>query len=224
MATIGLRLKKAYPGTAKSLCALSHKNAYELLVATILSAQCTDERVNGVLAALFARFPSPAELAFAKPDELEGLIRSTGFFRSKSRNLTGMAHGLMERFGGVVPRTREELVSLPGVGRKTANVVLSVAYGAPGLPVDTHVLRLAKLLGLTKATEPEKVEADLCGVVPEKDWGVLSIRLILHGRSVCVARRPRCDACILADLCPSAQVLPDRRKAPSQKAAPRASS
>jgi endonuclease-3 len=204
VSVISSRLEEAYPGSASALCALHHANPYELLVATILSAQCTDERVNLVLPALFARYPGPADLAAAEESELEELIRSTGFFRSKARNLTGMAQGLMERFDGVVPRRREELVSLPGVGRKTANVVLSVAYGAPGLPVDTHVLRLSKLLGLTTSGDPVKAEADLCALLEEKEWGVFSIRLILHGRSVCIARRPRCDACVLADVCPSA--------------------
>jgi len=198
------RLAQAYPGGATELCALAHRNPYELLVATILSAQCTDEMVNSVTPALFARYPTPADLAAADPEELEALIRPTGFFRQKARSLIGMAAALEERYGGEVPDALEELVTLPGVGRKTANVIRSVAFGLPGLPVDTHVGRLARRLGLSDETDPDKVERDLDALVPPTERGALSLRLILHGRRVCAARRPRCDRCLLADICPSA--------------------
>jgi len=200
------RLGELYPGTASQLCALEHEDAFQLLQATILSAQCTDQRVNIVTPKLFARYPSAEDLAGAEPSELEEIIRSTGFFRNKATSLIGMAGALVERFGSVVPGRLEDLVSLPGVGRKTANVVVSVAFGEPGLPVDTHVGRLARRLGLTSEDDPVKVERDLCALVPPGQWGALSLRLILHGRAVCVARRPRCAECVLADVCPSAGV------------------
>lgn len=198
------RLAVEYPGTAKELCALDHSNPYELLVATILSAQSTDEQVNKVTPALFARYPTPEDMANAKPDELEELIHSTGFFRNKARSLIGMATGLVERFDGEVPAGLSDLVTLPGVGRKTGNVVRSVAMGLAGLPVDTHVLRLAGRLQLTTETDPTKVENELNPMIPASERGALSLRLILHGRRVCKARQPRCDACVLADICPSA--------------------
>jgi endonuclease III len=198
------RLAEEYPGTAKELCALDHSNAYELLVATILSAQTTDERVNMVTPAVFAKYPRPADLAAADPAELETIIQSTGFFRNKTRSLMGMAAALVERFGGEVPRRLSDLVTLPGVGRKTGNVVRSVGLGEPGLPVDTHVLRLSRRLGLTRQTDPVKVELELNPMVRADERGALSLRLILHGRRVCTARKPRCDACVLADVCPSA--------------------
>ena len=200
------RLAVQYPGGARDLCELRHDGAFQLLVATILSAQTTDERVNLVTPALFAAFPTPADLAAATVGELEGIIRPTGFFHAKARNLIGMAAALVARYAGEVPRSRDELVTLPGVGRKTANVVLSVAFEEPGLPVDTHVGRLARRLGLTAADDPVAVERDLTALVAPKEWGVLSLRLILHGRSVCRARRPRCEACVLVDICPSAGV------------------
>jgi len=196
-----------HPGSATELCELSHRDAFELLVATILSAQSTDRTVNSITPALFARFPDAPALAGADPLELQALIHSSGFFQSKSRSLLGMASALVERFGGEVPGTMADLVTLPGVGRKTANVVLSVGFGKPGLPVDTHVLRLSKRLGLTTEQEPVKVEADLNPMVPAGERGMLSLRLILHGRRVCVARAPACPACVLRDICPSAQVL-----------------
>jgi endonuclease-3 len=198
------RLAEEYPGTATELCALDHANPYELLVATILSAQTTDERVNMVTPAVFAKYPRPADLAAADPAELETIIQSTGFFRNKTRSLMGMAAALVERFGGEVPHKLSDLVTLPGVGRKTGNVVRSVALGEPGLPVDTHVLRLSRRLGLTRQTDPVKVELELNPMVRADERGALSLRLILHGRRVCVARKPRCDACVLADVCPSA--------------------
>jgi endonuclease-3 len=204
------RLAQEYPGSARELCALRHDNPFQLLVATILSAQATDTGVNQVTPALFARYPTPYDLAAADPGELEAMIHSTGFFRSKARSLIGMAGGLVERFGGEVPVAIEDLVTLPGVGRKTANVIRSVDFDAPGLPVDTHVLRLSGRLGLTANTDPEKVEADLCSLLPAREWGAFSLRLILHGRKICTARSRRCDRCVLADFCPSS-LVPVRR-------------
>ena len=198
------RLATEYPGSARELCALEHDNPFQLLTATILSAQCTDEMVNKVTPALFARYPTPADLAEADPSEVEELIHATGFFRQKTKSLLGMARALEERFGGQVPTELDDLVTLPGVGRKTGNVIRSVAFGLPGLPVDTHVGRLTRLLRLTAETDPVKVERDLNSMVAPEERGALSLRLILHGRAVCVARRPRCDVCLLADVCPSA--------------------
>jgi endonuclease-3 len=203
-AAVGELLAEHYPGTAKQLCALRHKGPFQLLVATILSAQCTDERVNLVTPALFARFPNQRALAAARPEEVEMLIRPTGFFRSKTAHLIAMAGALVERHPRRFPTEMSELTALPGVGRKTANVVRSVALGLPGLPVDTHVLRVSHRLGLTGSTDPVKVEVDLCALYPEDEWGALSVRLILHGRRVCAARKPRCPQCRLAPLCPSA--------------------
>ncbi len=200
------RLAAEYPGTARELCALVHDGPFQLLVATILSAQTTDERVNSVTPALFARYPTAADLAAADPAEVESLIHSTGFFRSKTRSIIAMAQALEERFDGEVPSAMEDLVTLPGVGRKTANVVRGVGFGLPGLPVDTHVGRLSRRLGLTTAEDPVKVEAELNAMLPAAERGVFSLRLILHGRQVCVARRPRCEACVLNDFCPSSTV------------------
>jgi endonuclease-3 len=198
------RLAEEYPGTARELCALEFASPFQLLAATILSAQTTDARVNMVTPVLFARFPRPADLAGADVLEVEEIIHSTGFFRAKAKSLVGMARAVVERFGGEVPTEMEDLVTVPGVGRKTANVVRSVAFDLPGLPVDTHVGRLTRLLGLTKSTDPEAVEAEVCAMVPPAEWGALSLRLILHGRAVCIARKPRCGECVLADICPSA--------------------
>jgi endonuclease-3 len=200
------RLAAAYPGTADELCALDHDGPFQLLVATILSAQCTDARVNMVIPALFARYPDAPALARARQADLEELIRTTGFFRNKATNLLGMARGVVERFGGEVPSAMEDLVTLPGVGRKTANVVRSVGFGLPGLPVDTHVGRLSRRLGLTEATDPVVVERELDGWVPAAERGAFSLRLILHGRAVCTARSPKCGRCVLAEFCPSAGV------------------
>jgi endonuclease III len=194
------RLAGEYTGV---LCELDHTNPFELLTATILSAQTTDARVNMVTPALFARYRTAADLATANPTELEEIIRSTGFYNAKARNLMGMANGLLERFEGEVPTELDDLVTLPGVGRKTANVVRSVAFGLPGLPVDTHVGRLARRLGLTTEDDPVKVELELNPMVPANERGDFSLRLILHGRRVCDAKKPRCDACVLADICPS---------------------
>lgn len=198
------RLAREYPGTAKQLCALRHDNAFQLLTATILSAQTTDQRVNMVTPALFARYPTPADLAAADPAEVEALVHTTGFFRNKTKSIMGMAAALVERFGGEVPTSLSDLDSLPGVGRKTGNVVRSVAMDLPGLPVDTHVLRLSKRLGLTTQTDPVRVELELNPMVRQDERGALSLRLILHGRQVCIARKPKCDVCVLADFCPSA--------------------
>jgi endonuclease-3 len=198
------RLAEEYPGSAKDLCALVHDGPFQLLVATILSAQTTDERVNMVTPEVFRRWPTPKDLAAADPAELEQVIHSTGFFRNKARSLIGMAQAVEERFGGEVPSAIQDLVTLPGVGRKTANVVRSVALDLPGLPVDTHVGRLARRLGLTTETDPVKVEMDLNALVPPAERGAFSLRLILHGRQVCLARKPRCGDCVLADVCPSA--------------------
>jgi endonuclease III len=198
------RLAVEYPGTAAELCALEHSNPYELLTATILSAQTTDERVNMVTPALFARYPRPVDLAAAEPAEVEALIHTTGFFRNKTRSIMGMAAGVTERYGGEVPHRMADLVTLPGVGRKTANVVRSVAMDEPGLPVDTHVQRLSRRLGLTTETDPVKIEHALNPLVRADERGALSLRLILHGRAVCKARKPECGACVLADICPSA--------------------
>jgi endonuclease-3 len=198
------RLAVEYPGSADELCALDHDGPFQLLVATILSAQTTDERVNMVTPALFARYPDPAALAAADPLELEEIIHSTGFFRAKARSLIGMGQAVVTGFGGEVPSRREDLVTLPGVGRKTANVVRSVAFGLPGLPVDTHVTRLSQRLGLTTETDPVKIELELNQMIPARDHGSFSLRLILHGRRICVARSPKCADCLLADFCPSA--------------------
>jgi endonuclease-3 len=209
--TTNTRLAEAYPGTAKELCALDHDGPFQLLIATILSAQCTDERVNLTTPALFARYPDAPAMAAADLAEVETLVRPTGFFRSKAANLVGMAGGLVDRFGGQVPTAMADLVTLPGVGRKTANVVRSVAFGLPGLPVDTHVQRLSRRLALTEETDPVKVELTLNPMIPASERGAFSLRLILHGRAICQARRPRCGSCILSDFCPSAteRMLPD---------------
>jgi endonuclease-3 len=197
------RLAEEYPDAC---CELDHRNPFELLVATILSAQTTDTRVNMVTPTLFARCPTAQDLAAADPAEVEEIIRSTGFYKNKTRSLIGMATALVERHGGEVPGAMADLVKLPGVGRKTANVVRSVALGRPGLPVDTHVMRLSRLLELTSETDPVRIEEELNPMVPAAERGLLSLRLILHGRRVCVARRPRCGECVLADVCPSCRV------------------
>ena len=193
-----------YPGTAQELCALDFQTPFQLLVATVLSAQTTDERVNMVTPSVFARYPTPADLGHADPGELEQLIHTTGFFRNKAKSLIGLGAAIDERFGGEVPTAMEDLVTVPGVGRKTANVVRSVGFDLPGLPVDTHVARLTRLLGLTTSTDPVRIEQDVCALLPKADWGRFSLRLILHGRRVCIARRPRCGDCMMADFCPSA--------------------
>ncbi len=196
------RLRVEYP---EATCSLEHADPYQLLVATILSAQCTDERVNMVTPALFRRYPSPEDLADAKPDELEEMIKSTGFFRNKTKSLLGMAGAVTERYHGRIPDTMEELTALPGVGRKTANVVLGNAFHTNvGVVVDTHVRRLAQRLGLTASDDPEVIEQDLMACVAREDWTDISHMLIYHGRAVCRAQKPRCGECVLSELCPSA--------------------
>jgi endonuclease-3 len=198
------RLKAEYPDAH---CALIHQSPYQLLVATILSAQCTDVRVNMVTPALFQRYPSVYQLARAEPAELEEMIRSTGFFRNKARSLIGMAQAVVAEHGGELPRTMPELRALPGVGRKTANVVLGNAFGMnEGITVDTHVARLSSLLGLTRHSQPEKIEQDLMAVIPQDDWTLVSHLLIEHGRRVCIARRPQHAICVLRDICPSSDL------------------
>lgn len=194
-------LAKTYPGV---VCALNHKNAWELTIATILSAQCTDVRVNLVTPALFKMFPTPKKMAAASLPELEELIRTTGFFRNKAKSIQGASRVVMEEFGGAVPQTMEEMLRLPGVARKTANVVLGSWYGiADGVVVDTHVLRLSRRLELTKETTPEKIERDLVKILPRDRWIAFSHELIHHGRQVCIARKPRCVDCSLETLCNS---------------------
>lgn len=182
---------------------LDHGSAFQLLAATILSAQCTDVMVNRVTPALFARFPDARSMADADPAELEELIRRTGFFRAKAKSLIGMARAVTDRFGGEVPGRMEDLVTLPGVGRKTANVLLGHWFGVPGIAVDTHVLRLSKRLGLSDETDPVRVERDLMGLLPRRVWADTGMRLIYHGRRVCFARKPDCGGCVLAGFCPS---------------------
>ncbi len=193
------KLDQAYP---RAECELHHKNAFQLLVATILSAQCTDARVNMVTPGLFAKYPAPADFAYANPRDIEQEIRSTGFFRSKTKSIMGASKRIVEEFSGQVPRTMEELLTLPGVARKTANVVLGTAYGiASGVVVDTHMLRLSKRLDLTKHDDPKKVEQDLMRVIPQDRWIEFSHQIIWHGRRVCSARSPRCADCTLEKLC-----------------------
>ncbi|MHC4878563.1 MAG: endonuclease III [Planctomycetota bacterium] len=193
-------LRKAYPVAE---CALIHDSAYQLLTATILSAQCTDERVNATTPALFARYPTAADLAKSTQQDVETIIRPLGFFRAKAENIRGMARKLVEDYGGELPQTLEEMTSLPGVGRKTANVVLGTWYGlASGVVVDTHVKRISRLLGLTTSKNPDIIERDLKAVLPKKEWINYSHRVIHHGRAICVARRPKCSECPLLRICP----------------------
>ena len=203
------RLRELYP---EAYTELVFSEPYQLLVATILSAQSTDKTVNSVTPKLFARWPGPAELAGADPVEVEGLIMPTGFFREKTKAIRGAAAALVERFEGEVPARLEDLVTLPGVGRKTANVILGVAFGVPGLAVDTHVNRLANRLRLTDSRDPVQIEKDVCAVVPADEWAGLGLRLILHGRRICVARRPLCEQCALNDFCPSSLTRPANKR------------
>jgi endonuclease-3 len=205
-AAIAARLERTYPAAE---CSLDFKNPFQLLVATILSAQCTDKRVNMVTAPLFDRWPTPAALAAARPRDLEQAIRSTGFFRAKAKNILACCQALVERHGGEVPESLADLVKLPGVGRKTANVVLGTAFGrAEGVVVDTHVGRISRRLGLTRHADAVRAERDLVAMVPTEHWISYSHRLIEHGRAVCTARSPKCDRCALADLCPRVGVAP----------------
>jgi endonuclease-3 len=197
------RLKRMYP---KAKCSLDFTNPFELLIATILSAQSTDVRVNIVTKSLFRKYPGPADFANASQPEMEKDVRQTGFFRNKAKAVIGVGKAIMERHGGDVPRTMEELTALPGVGRKTANVVLSNAFKSPaGIVVDTHVTRVSGRLGLTSNSEAEKIEQDLMLLIPKKEWTSFSHRLIDHGRAICIARKPKCSECRLNELCPSAE-------------------
>ncbi len=214
-------LKAEYPD---ALCALVHHNPYELLVATILSAQCTDARVNLVTPELFRRYPSAKALAKANPDELQELIRSTGFFRAKAKNLLAMAQQVTAEYGGAIPRDVESLTKLAGVGRKTANVVLGTAFGiATGIVVDTHVKRLSRRLGLTTGRSPEQIERELMASVPLEQWVDFSHQMIQHGRRVCLARKPRCETCPLAEICPRCDLKPESKAGPSKKTRPKSS-
>jgi endonuclease-3 len=198
------RLAEVYPAA----CELDHRNAYELTIATILSAQTTDKMVNSITPELFRRYPTPADLAAADPADVERIIKPTGFFRAKTQSIISCARGIVERFGGEVPRRMEDLVTLPGIGRKTANVILGVAFDIPGFAVDTHVTRLTNRLKLVATKDPEKIEALVTRMVPPEEWTGLSLRLILHGRRICDARRPLCEQCVLNDFCPSSTVKP----------------
>jgi endonuclease III len=192
-------LEEAYPSAT---CALEHHNAFQLLISTILSAQCTDERVNQVTRTLYAKYRTPQDFAYASPGELEQEIRPTGFFRNKTKSILGASKKIVEEFGGEVPRTMDELLMLPGVARKTANVVLGTAFGiAAGVVVDTHVIRLSNRLDLTRNTDPKKIEQDLMQVIPKDKWILFSHQLIWHGRKVCQARKPKCAECNLESLC-----------------------
>lgn len=198
------RLKAIYGAATE----LDHRNPFELLIATILSAQTTDRSVNSVTPALFNRYPAASDLAAADPAEVEVLIKPTGFFRAKTRAIIAASRALVDRFGGEVPPRMEDLVTVPGIGRKTANVILGAGFGIPGFAVDTHVRRLTNLLKLTNSPDPVKIEAQVTPLIPPEEWTGFSLRLILHGRRVCVARRPRCEECVLNDFCPSSTVKP----------------
>jgi len=200
---INRALAKLYPDAK---CALLYNNALELLIATILSAQCTDERVNKVTPPLFRRYPDARAFAESDQAELETMIRSTGFFRNKATNIRACCAMIVEKHGGEVPRTMEELVPLAGVGRKTANVILGNAFDTPGIPVDTHVGRLSRRMGLTKHDDPVKVETDLMELIPKKEWTMFGHRMIFHGRQVCQSRKPNCEGCVLLKVCPQVGV------------------
>lgn len=216
VATLIARLRQAYPDAA---CALTHENPFQLLVSTILSAQCTDARVNMVTPTLFARYPGPAAMSGASQEELEAIIRSTGFYRNKSKSIRAASQRIVEAFGGNVPRTMEELLTLQGVARKTANVVLGTGFGiAAGVVVDTHVERIAKRLGLTRGKTAEEVEQDLMRILPREEWILFSHLLIFHGRRTCVARKPKCPECAVRDLCPSAAYFQSGKVPPWEKA------
>lgn len=200
---IARTLARVYPDAH---CALHHENALQLLVATILSAQCTDARVNLVTPALFKRYADPQAFAGANPSELENMIQSTGFFRNKARSIMACCKAIAEQHGSKVPDTLEDLVKLPGIGRKTANVILGTVYGVPGITVDTHVLRLSRRMGLSEESDPEKVERDLMQLIPAKDWVMFSHRMIFHGRQICHARKPQCSVCPVNKYCPKIDV------------------
>jgi endonuclease-3 len=205
------RLKEAYPAVTE----LAHKDPFQLLIATILSAQTTDRAVNLVTPELFRRYPTAEDLAAADPTVVEVLIKPTGFFRAKTRSIIAASRKLVEMFDGKVPGNIDDLVKLPGIGRKTANVILGVGFDVPGFAVDTHVKRLTNRLKLTSSKDPVKIERQICSIVPKEEWTGLSLRLILHGRRICIARRPRCEECLLNDFCPSSRTRPKpaRRRA-----------
>jgi len=202
-------LRDLYPAVTE----LAHSDPFQLLIATILSAQTTDRSVNLVTPRLFELYPTAGDLAAADPGRVEELIKPTGFFRAKTRSIIAASRKLADDFGGEVPPRMEDLVTLPGIGRKTANVILGVGFGVPGFAVDTHVTRLTNLLGLVSTRDPVKIEALVTTMVPPSDWTGLSLRLILHGRRVCIARRPKCEECVLNDFCPSSTTRPRGRKA-----------
>jgi endonuclease-3 len=202
------RLRELYPAVTE----LAHQDPFQLVIATILSAQTTDKSVNLITPELFRRYPTAADLAAADPAIVEQLIKPTGFFRLKTRRIIDASQRMVELFGGVVPNNLDDLVKLPGIGRKTANVILGVGFGVPGFAVDTHVTRLTNLLGLVKTRDPVKIEYQVCAMVPREEWSGLSLRLILHGRRICIARRPRCEECVLNDFCPSSSTRPKRSR------------
>jgi len=201
------RLRDLYPSETE----LDHKSPFQLLIATILSAQTTDRSVNQVTPILFERYPTALDLAGADPATVEQIIVPTGFFRLKTRRIIAASRKLVDSFGGEVPTRMEDLVQVPGIGRKTANVILGAGFDIPGFAVDTHVTRLTNLLGLVRTRVPEKIEAQVTRMVPPSEWTALSLRLILHGRRICIARRPRCEECVLNDFCPSSTTRPKRR-------------
>ncbi len=202
------RLRDLYPAVTE----LAHQDPFQLVIATILSAQTTDRSVNLVTPELFRRYPTAADLAAADPAEVEEMIKPTGFFRLKARRIIDASRKIFELFGGEVPGNLAELVKIPGIGRKTANVILGVGFNVPGFAVDTHVTRLTNKLGLVANRDPVKIEFQVCAMVPKEEWTGLSLRLILHGRRVCIARRPRCEECVLNDFCPSSTTRPQNRR------------
>jgi endonuclease-3 len=203
------RLRDVYPAAVTEL---AHVDPFQLLIAVILSAQTTDKLVNLITPELFRLYPTASDLAAADPALVQALIKPTGYFRAKTRSIISASQKLVELFGGVVPSNIEDLVTLPGIGRKTANVILGVGFGLPGFAVDTHVERLTNLLKLTSSRDPVKIERQVCSIVPKEEWTGLSLRLILHGRRICIARRPRCEECVLNDFCPSSRTRPKGRK------------
>ena len=205
------RLRDLYPAAVTEL---NHVDPFQLLIAVILSAQTTDKLVNLITPELFRRYPAAPDLAAADPAVVEALIKPTGYFRAKTRSIIAASQKLVELFGGVVPNNIDDLVTLPGIGRKTANVILGVGFGLPGFAVDTHVERLTNLLKLTSSRDPVKIERQVCSIVPQEEWTGLSLRLILHGRRICIARRPRCEECVLNDFCPSSRTRPKGRNRP----------
>ena len=201
------RLRDLYPAVTE----LAHANPFELLIATILSAQTTDRSVNLITPELFRRYPTAIDLAAADPAQVEILIKPTGFFRAKTKRIIAASRVLSDLFGGVVPQDLDDLVKIPGIGRKTANVILGAGFGVPGFAVDTHVIRLTNRIGIVRTKDPVKIEFQVCSMVPKEEWTALSLRLILHGRRICDARRPRCEQCVLNDFCPSSLTRPGRR-------------